>query len=222
LVREIRIYIEGGGSGSGSRAIREGFSRFFADKRVHIVVCGSRSQAFEDFKLALKTGSEAMNLLLVDSEGLVSGEPWQHLWNQDHWEKPSGAANEQCHLMVRTVESWLVADPDTLALFYGKGFLRKALPKNVDIESVPKTDIMKALSHATLPTQKGKYHKITHCSKLLSLLDKEKVRRKAKHCDRLLKFLEQHLPDPQSTSTPNSTANRRRQKGVSGQRRSRA
>jgi hypothetical protein len=193
VVKKIRIYIEGGGSGLGSRSIREGFSRFFANRRVHVVVCGSRSQAFEDFKLALKKEPDAVNLLLVDSERSVSAEPWLHLRNCDRWEKPSGATSAHCHLMVQTVESWLVADPDTLVSFYGKAFLRKALPSNVDIEAVPKADVMKALDHATSPTQKGKYHKITHCSKLLAQIDKEKVRRRAKHCDRLLRTLEQHL-----------------------------
>jgi Domain of unknown function (DUF4276) len=193
VVKEVRIYIEGGGSGLGSRAIREGFSRFFADRRVHVVVCGSRSQAFEDFKLALRKEPDAVNLLLVDSERSVSAEPWQHLRNCDHWEKPSGATEDHCHLMVQTVESWLVADPEALAIFYGQGFRRNALPARADVEAVPKAEVKKALDHATSPTQKGKYHKITHCSKLLAQIDKGKVRRRAKHCDRLLTTLEKHL-----------------------------
>jgi hypothetical protein len=193
LVKKIRIYIEGGGSGPSSRSIREGFSRFFADRRVHVVVCGSRNQAFEDFKLALKKEPDAVNLLLVDSEGSVSAEPWLHLRNRDRWEQPSGATSAHCHLMVQTVESWLVADPEALAIYYGQGFRRNALPVRADIEAVPKADVRKALDHATSPTQKGKYHKITHCSKLLAQIDKEKVRRRAKHCDRLLKTLEQNL-----------------------------
>jgi hypothetical protein len=199
VVKGVWIYVEGGGAGKGSKdgkiAIRQGFSRFFGDGRVHVVPCGARDQAYKDFKRALETNPERTSFLLVDSEESVSATPWQHLLRQsgDQWEKPSRATDEQCHLMVRMVEAWLVADPDTLASFYGKAFLRKALPSNVDIEAVSKADVMKALDHATSPTQKGKYHKIAHCSKLLAQIDKEQVRLRAKHCDRLLKTLEQNL-----------------------------
>ncbi len=199
MVKGVWIYVEGGGAGKGSKdgriALRQGFSRFFGDDRVHVVPCGARDQAFKDFKRALETNPERTIFLLVDSEESVSATPWKHLLRQpgDQWEKPSEATDEQCHLMVRTVESWLAADPEALAIFYGQGFRRNALPARPDIEAVPKTDVMKALDHATSPTQKGKYHKITHCSKLLAQIDKEKVRRRAKHCDCLLKTLEQHL-----------------------------
>ncbi|MEA2691719.1 MAG: hypothetical protein QOJ16_1106 [Acidobacteriota bacterium] len=193
-MREVWIYVEGGGDGKESKAmIRKGFSQFFGERRVRVVACGSRNQTFKDFALALKSNPTAVNLLLVDSEEAVSAGPWHHLWNRDRWEKPSVTTDEHCHLMVQTVESWLVADPVTLAFFYGPGFLRNSLPAHIDIEAVPKTDVMKALDRATSPTQKGKYKKIAHCSALLARLDREQVRRRAKHCDRLLKFLEQHL-----------------------------
>lgn len=188
---EIRIYVEGGGDDkTGKLAIREGFSRFFGHRQVRVIPCGSRDQARDAFRFALKSHPEALNLLLVDSEERVSTTPWEHLLVRDRWERPSGASDEHCHLMVQTVESWLVADPDTLAAFYGQGFRRKSLPAHTDIEAVSKADVMKALDHATAPTQKGKYKKIAHCSALLARIDPERVRRRARHCDRLFRVLD--------------------------------
>jgi len=59
MVKEIRIYIEGGGDKKETKkAIRIGFSEFLKDlrqiaqkKRIRwqIIICGSRQNAFEDF-----------------------------------------------------------------------------------------------------------------------------------------------------------------------------
>lgn len=81
MVKEVRIYIEGGGDGKNTKAlIRQGFSQFFKplvelerSKKIkwNIIICGSRNNAFEDFKTALKDHQEAFNVLLVDAEGFV-------------------------------------------------------------------------------------------------------------------------------------------------------
>lgn len=81
MVKEVRIYIEGGGDGKNTKAlIRQGFSQFFKplvelerSKKIkwNIIICGSRNNAFEDFKTALKDHQKAFNVLLVDAEGFV-------------------------------------------------------------------------------------------------------------------------------------------------------
>lgn len=60
MVKEIRIYIEGGGDGKNTKAlIRQGFSSFLKEivnivkiKKIgwKIIICGSRNNAFRDFK----------------------------------------------------------------------------------------------------------------------------------------------------------------------------
>jgi hypothetical protein len=95
--------------------------------------------------------------------------------------------------MVQTVEAWLIADPDTLAEFYGQGFLRGALPKRQDVEAIAKADLVRTLDRATVRTQKGCYHKISHCADLLGLLDPNRVRARARHCNLLFTTLEARI-----------------------------
>src|SRR3954451_9770488 len=86
LVSEIRIYIEGGGDSKETKAaIRQGFRQFFANLKVSVIACGTRNQAFQDFKRALKSNPAAINLLLVDSEEAVATDPWNHLQARDRW-----------------------------------------------------------------------------------------------------------------------------------------
>jgi len=73
MVTEIRIYIEGGGSRSSSKtALRQGFSSFLKEikdcarvNRVgwNLIACGSRNEAYSDFKNALVTHINAFNVL---------------------------------------------------------------------------------------------------------------------------------------------------------------
>jgi hypothetical protein len=141
MVKEIRIYIEGGGDKKETKkAIRIGFSEFLKDLRQiaqknrirwQIIICGSRQNAFGDFKNALKANPNAFNVLLVDAEAPVNTTPCQHLKFRDDWDLPN--------------------------------------------------------------TKKGEYHKIQHASKLLALLEVDKVRQVAPHCDRLFTTLLQKM-----------------------------
>jgi hypothetical protein len=202
LIREIRIYVEGGGDSRESRRqIRIGFGQFLdpirqvaRERRVRwgVIACGPRNTAFEDFRTALRSHPNAFNVLLVDAEDALAGTPWEHLRQRDGW---SGAnlPDEHCHLMVRTVEAWIAADPTTLAGYYGQGFQAKALPTRKDIEAVDKERLIEALNRATAGTSKGRYHKIAHCSDLLGRIQPDVVRERAPHCDRLFTTLESLL-----------------------------
>lgn len=199
VVDEIRIYVEGGGDSKSARSsIRAGFGQFLdslrqlaRERRIqwNVIACGPRNAAFANFETALRTHTEAFNVLLVDAEDAVSQTPWKHLEDRAGWEKPAPAADQHCHLMVRTVEAWLVADPEALESFYGQGFRRNVLPTRKDVESVEKPQLNEALKRATEGTTKGSYHKIGHCSELLGRIDPAKVRARAKHCDRLFTTL---------------------------------
>jgi len=198
MVTQIRIYIEGGGDRSDTKAeVRRGFSKFLeplrriaGERRIQwdLIACGSREVAFDRFKSGLRDHPESCCILLVDSEAPVTQGPWKHLEGRDGWK--STTTDEQCHLMVHCMESWLIADPSALAEFYGQGFRPNALPRAADVETVAKERIAAALEHATKDTQKGRYHKIRHGPDLLGRLDPARVRQRAKHCDRLFMVLE--------------------------------
>jgi hypothetical protein len=198
MVKEIRIYIEGGGDKKDTKkAIRIGFSEFLKDikqiaqkKRIRwqVIICGSRQNAFEDFNNALKANPNAFNVLLVDAEAPVYTTPCQHLKRRDNWDLPN-IDDEHCHLMVQTMEAWLIADIETLKKFYGQGFKAHSIPSNPNVEDIEKKQLEPSLKAATRHTQKGEYHKIQHASKLLALLDVDKVREASAHCNRLFTTL---------------------------------
>ncbi|MEH1902866.1 MAG: DUF4276 family protein [Nostoc sp.] len=116
--------------------LRPGFIKFVHELydtageniKIFIVMCGSRSDAYENFKTALESQQEAFNILLIDAESPVDSTvtPWEHLRSrtEDHpWILDAvNFDNDQCHLMVQTMEAWFIADINTLKEFYGKGF----------------------------------------------------------------------------------------------------
>lgn len=209
MVDEIRIYVEGGGDGAyGKAQIRVGFGQFLRDpaaqarnKRIRwsVIACGSRNDTFDDFKEALRTHPDAFNVLLVDSEGSVAVglPPWQHLLRRpgDWWLRPDGYSDEQCHLMVQTMESWFVADIDALNRFYGHGFHRSRLLGNPKVEEIDRHTLASNLRDATRGTSKGEYHKIQHARKLLETVDVNKVCRAAPHCRRLFEVLNRKIDE---------------------------
>ena len=198
MVSGIRIYVEGGGDGSDTKAlVREGFGEFLGQlrdaarerrTRWAIVACGSRNSAFDDFETACRTHRESFNDLLVDSEGPVSGVPREHLQRHDGWTTPM--PDDHFHLMVQTMEAWLIADISALERFYSDGFLSNSLPRNPDVEQIDKSQLESALKHATSNTQKGRYHKIRHGARLLGLTDPSTVRQRAAHCEKLFATVE--------------------------------
>ena len=199
MVKEIRIYIEGGGDGKDTKArLRGGFSFFFKElvqvarsKQIkwNITVCGSRNNAFRDFKNALADRPNAFVILLVDSEAPVKQPPWEHLKLRDNWDSP-GVDDTHCYLMVQAMEAWLMADIDTLKRFYGQGFKENAIPKKSNVETIEKDLLEPSLKAASRDTKsKGEYQKIQHASKLLEMLDVDKVRKASSECDRIFTTL---------------------------------
>lgn len=199
-MNEVVIYLEGGGDIRETRAqLRQGMDTFLrslkalADSkgwRWRLVALGGREQAFRRWDRAVATDREAFHVLLVDSEKEVTRPLYDHLRNRagDGW--AIGKAREsQVHLMAQCMEAWLVADPDTLAGYYQKGFEGKRLPKRANLEEEPKASIYSALELATRKTQKGAYGKITHASALLALVDPAKARNRCPHCERLFATL---------------------------------
>ena len=194
----ITIYMEGGGDGKAGRAaLRAGMDAFLGElKQVarsrhwgwKLACVGSRNDAFRAFRRATERGEAQAVILLVDAEAPLGHAPRAHLRQRDGWE--IGFAEESnVHLMVQTMEAWLVADGGALATYYGQGFSESALPATLDLESVSKRDIERALETATRATTKGRYHKIGHASQLLARVRPELVRERCAACGRLLDFL---------------------------------
>jgi hypothetical protein len=195
--REILVYLEGGGDQKETRArLRQGFSAFLGEMKrraeekgisLRIVPCGGRNCAIDDFQVALRKHPSAFNLLLVDSEGPVTcASPREHLRSQGSDPgQHERVADERCHLMVQTMEAWLIADRERLAEYFGKGFHEKSLPANRNVEAIDKQVLAKCLDRATKATSKKGYDKTRDAPRILETIRAPVVQDKAPFCKRL-------------------------------------
>jgi uncharacterized protein DUF4276 len=192
----VRIYVEGGFEGSTKANCRRAFSTFLGKVvpkgSFKVIASGDRASAFKDFSLALRQHRADFVILLVDSEEAVTSKPWKHLADRvgDGWVRPTGADDEQVHLMVQVMEAWFLADHDVLVGYYGQGFLQNSLPGQPDIEVLSKQRVYDALIHASKRTRKGEYHKTRHGFDLLEKISPQLVRRSSAHAERFLSILE--------------------------------
>jgi len=191
--------MEGGGQTSRTKGLlRQGMEVFLADIKGAcreqgwcwtLVCCGSRNEAYRHFRHAHAKMEGGIVVLLVDSETRVSGRTAaEHLAGRDGWNLQY--VDDVVHLMVQTMETWIVADQDALTKYYGHGFRENVLPlHHPNLEDVNKSDIARALNRATEGTRKGRYKKIGHARDLLQHIDPTTVRQRCPHCDRLFETL---------------------------------
>ena len=201
----VKLYVEGGGSRAELRIrCRKAFSDLlcragFAGRLPRVVACGSRNEAFDQFKSAV-SGPSYYPILLVDSEDLVANgnQPnnpsgaWRHLESRDDWQRPNTAHDDQAQLMVTCMETWLMADRDAL-LRHFRGMNQNRLLPDVGLEGRDKQDVNAALDRATSPSRRGSYTKGRDSFDLLSKVEPTKLKSKLPHFQRLIKTLDNHL-----------------------------
>jgi hypothetical protein len=195
-MNKIVIYVEGGGETvTQKRELRLGFNELFRassdaarGKKIHLnfVFSGGRDQAYKDFiNKVQESDREVLCALLVDSEDPIDAESGDdhansearklHLLKREPWSKLKDHPADRIHLMVQCMETWIVADPEALAKFYGQGFQVKALPVRINLEDEPKKEIYSKLAKATKNTTKGEYGKIKHAAQLLKVVSPTKI-----------------------------------------------
>ena len=194
---KVWLLIEGGGSGETSdKDFRQAWGRFFEAAgltgRLPKVVRGEgREQTFDKFKSALRRRRrDEIVLVLVDSEGPVADgqPPWQHLRNQDNWERPPDADDDSAHLMVQLMETWFLADRGALRSFFGSSFNENSFQGWQNLEDVHKDTVLNAMERATRDCQKP-YRKGRVSFELLGKLNPALVAAACPHADQLLQYL---------------------------------
>ncbi len=209
MVKEIRIYIEGDTKHKGKNTditLRQGFNSFFrelVDKAksknmtLRPITYGSKFETFKKFLDGKREYQNTFVLFLLDSDAPIDEDetPKSFLQKQNPLWHLQEAEENQCHLMVHLMESWFFADKDKLAEFYGQNFNRNALTKNANVEKIKKSDVENHLANATKNTQKGEYHKTKHGAKLLEIINPQKVREAAPHCERLFQIISEKIDE---------------------------
>ena len=95
--------------------------------------------------------------------------------------------------MVTTMETWLLADRQTL-INYFPDMNANALPPDTDLENRRKLDVADALKKATRPSSNGPYHKGNHSFDLLGKVQPEELKTRLPHFRRFVETLEAKLP----------------------------
>ena len=185
----IRVYIE------GDKKLLPGFRQFFNQfysqgTKIDLAMCGPNVIA--DFANGVKKFPSAVNILLMDSEGLNGPDLLQKVKTHDKWDLSTNdkVADDCLNFMVQVMESWFLADRQALRNYYGNGLSENRLPANPNIEQIPKADVLHRIESATSNTGKGKYHKTKHAPDLLRNIDPAKVQSASPSCSRLFQYLQ--------------------------------
>lgn len=151
------MYIEGAESKEDQIRCRAGFRRLlekagFTGRMPRLSACGSRNSAFDDFKTAHAAAKAGHFVaMLIDSEDPVADieKTWWHLKARDNWDQPAGGDDKQVLFMTTCMETWIVADRDTLKRHYGHKLQENALPPANDLENRGRAEVHDRLEHAT-------------------------------------------------------------------------
>ena len=186
------IFIEGGGNNDQNleRLFRRSWTTFFAaaglqGHRPRVVRGGGRNRTFNLFAKEIKRPDpKRLPLLLVDSENPVAAghSVWQHLQANDNWIRPLNVGDDQAFLMVQAMETWFLADRNSLQRYFGAKFKENALRQWPQLEAVPKATVFDALERAT---DKG-YVKGKVSFELLAQIDPALVEAACPHAKALL------------------------------------
>ena len=196
----MKIYIEGGGDSKDLHTeCRRGFRKLlescgFKGKMPRLVACGSRDSAFRSFKTALKANSHERYAMLIDSEDPVEDiyKTWEFLCSRDEWEKPELATDEQVFLMVTCMETWIIADRETLKSHYGDNLNEATLPSLNNIEKKDRHFIQQALEMATKYCSNS-YKKGKRSFVILGKLSPEALRKNLTSFNRMEEILKERL-----------------------------
>ena len=188
---KVRIYVEGGSSEIAD-VFRKAWVQFFEkaglkNQMPRTISGEGRSQTFDLFKTAVERRSpDELLLLLLDSEDPIAPgrSNWEHLKWRDNFDKPAAAGDDDALLMVRVMETWIIADRQALQTFF-PGLRENHLPAWTKLEVVPKTDVIAALERATAGCKRH-YAKGRLSFELLAIVNPLEVEQRCPAAKRML------------------------------------
>lgn len=157
------IYIEGGTHGADSKHVNirctEAFHKLldrmgFTGRQPKLVAGGGRDSVFRDFRTAHTAAKTDFIAMWIDSEEPLSDidAAWAHLKNVTtvtKWDRPDGALDEQVLFMTTCMETWIIADRETMREHFRQGFNENQLLAVNAIEGRSRDDVQARLMNAT-------------------------------------------------------------------------
>lgn len=162
-----------------------------------VAACGSRGAVYERFIKAHANGTSDYVAMWIDSEEPMADieDAWLHLakvTTVPQWKQPDGAANHQVLFMTTCMETWFVADRETLRSHYGAQLQESSLPAVHDLESRSRQDVQNKLLHATRAC-KNAYAKGKQSYLLLEKLNPDVLRKHLPGFVRVQRILDDKL-----------------------------
>ena len=164
LVKNVKIYVEGGGDSKGQHiGCRKGFRKLlekagFLGRLPGIAPGGGRNATFDLFNTAiLNSGPQDYPILLVDSEDVLANSHithWGHLKARDNWDRPDSVEDDQAQLMVTCMETWIMADHVALRSYFGSAINKGRLFSTIELETRDRHAVQDALVAATCKCKK--------------------------------------------------------------------
>ena len=169
------IYLEGGATGQDSKEVtircQQAFSKLldkmgFEGRQPKLVACGGREKVFTRYCTEHSGASGQYIAMWIDSEEPIKNDiekTWEYigqLKDIKNFSKPEGANDDQVLFMTTCMETWIIADIETLKDYYGDKLNTNPLnPKSKTLESMVRGQALEAIQKATLncnnPFKKG-------------------------------------------------------------------
>ncbi len=157
------IYIEGGGSGPGSKYLnakcQEAFHKLLdrmglKGRKPRLVACGGRSAVYDRFATQhLANAAEYVAMWIDSEEPMTNPEAaWEHLrtvTTVPPLSCPEGAEDNQILFMTTCMETWIATDRKVLSDHYGDSLQETALPPLAALEQRGRHSVQDNLEHAT-------------------------------------------------------------------------
>lgn len=132
--------------------------------------------------------------MLVDSEDPVEDveKTWSHLKARDRWDQPVAAVDDQVFFMTTCMETWIVADRETLRAHYRHELQENALPSIIDLEKRSRQEVHDKLKNATRNCSNA-YQKGKRSFEVVGKLDPSVLTKLLPSFNRAMRVLHQKL-----------------------------
>ncbi len=101
---------------------------------------------------------------------------------------PYGVTDASVYLMVQVMETWFLADRETLKLHFGRSFNERHINQWSELEEAPKEDILHGIKMATRKCSRP-YTKGATSFAILGKIDPAQVEQSCPHAKAFLEYL---------------------------------